>query len=186
MGSSLSSIVSGCKKRRPADQKRLYDLFAPKMMAVCYRYGRTAEEAHDMMQEGFIKVFENIGKFQDRGSLEGWVRRIMVNTAIDLIRKNRHYHQQLEVQEGLAPDPSADALDDLQAEELMEVIQSLPDGYRMVFNLYAIEGYSHAEIGKKLDISESTSRSQYTRARSLLKKLVLDLYQERFSYSDVV
>lgn len=178
-------IIQGCKEQKPEFQRQLYERFAAKMLGVCYRYGRSREEAEDMMQEGFIKVFQKIGKYNDKGSLEGWIRRLMVNNAIDLLRKQKHYSQQLEINEAITEEVAEDALDHLEVEFLYRIIQALPAGYRAIFNLYGIEGYSHAEIAAQLNISESTSRSQYTRARALLKKRVSEAYMETNLYRDV-
>jgi RNA polymerase sigma factor (sigma-70 family) len=178
-------LIQACRKQKPQAQRELYNRFAPVMLPVCYRYARNREEAEDILQEGFIKVFQKIHKFNDKGSLEGWIRRIMVNTAIDLLRKEKHYQHQLEINEAVAGEVSETALDQLEAEFIMELIQSLPTGYRMIFNLYAIEGFAHAEIAAQLGISESTSRSQYTRARALLKQKVRETYMETKVYRDV-
>ncbi|MEO0583505.1 MAG: sigma-70 family RNA polymerase sigma factor [Bacteroidota bacterium] len=185
MNRPYQALIRGCVKQDPHAQRELYDLFAPRMLVVCYRYAASAAEAEDILQEGFIKVYQSIKKYKDRGSFEGWIRRIMINTAIDILRKERHAHHQLELNETITEDDQEDALDQLEAEYVLDVIQGLPDGYRMVFNLYAIEGYSHAEIGKKLQISESTSRSQYTRARSMLKRKLVDSRTYQHSYRDV-
>ncbi|MEL6652069.1 MAG: sigma-70 family RNA polymerase sigma factor [Bacteroidota bacterium] len=178
-------IIQGCKQQKPQYQRQLYERFAPKMLGVCYRYAHSREEAEDMLQEGFIKVFQKIHKYDDRGSLEGWIRRLMVNNAIDHLRKQKHYQQQLEINEAITEEVSEDALDQLEVEFLYRVVHALPAGYRAIFNLYAIEGYSHAEIAAQLNISESTSRSQYTRARALLKKRISEAYMETNLYRDV-
>ncbi|MEO1448973.1 MAG: sigma-70 family RNA polymerase sigma factor [Bacteroidota bacterium] len=169
-------------------QQELYGLFAPSMMAVCYRYAKSKAEAEDILQESFIKVFKNLPRYKDNGSLEGWIRRIVVNTAIDMLRKEKYVHRHVEIQDYQMGTGESAALHDLSLEELYAVIQRLPEGYRMVFNLYAIEGFSHAEVGKKLGITESTSRSQYTRARNLLKKWVEQMHETKktYAYRDVI
>ncbi|MCI4668518.1 MAG: RNA polymerase sigma factor [Bacteroidia bacterium] len=182
----LKALIKDCVKQKAKAQKELYDLFAPKMMSVCMRYVKSEAEAEDILQEGFLKVFLKIKKFQESGSFEAWIRRIMANTAIDFIRKEKHYLHQLEIKDEILPGQKEDIVASLEAEKLMEIIQQLPDGYRWVFNLYAIEGYSHAEIGEKLGISESTSRSQYTRARALLKKQVSHAYLIKHPYKDAI
>lgn len=186
MAQPYQALIKGCKKNKPAAQRELYERFAPGMMAVCYRYVRDQADAEDILQDGFVKVFNKIGKFDQRGSLEGWIRRIMVNTAIDHIRKKKYQNQQVEINEEITEEVTANALDDLETEFLFEVIQQLPTGYRLVFNLYAIEGYSHKEIGEKLNITESTSRSQYTRARAMLKKQIQQIYMGKNIYKDVI
>lgn len=171
---SLGEIVKGCIRCNSAAQRQLYELFAPKMMAVCYRYAKDRDEAEDILQEGFIKVFQNLNKYENNGSLEGWIRRIIVNTAIDLIRKQKQMPL-VELDEHVGAsglESEGDALGSLGLEYLMQLIQDLPPGYRLVFNMYAVEGYSHAEIAAELGINESSSRSQYTRAKSMLKKRI--------------
>ena len=180
-------IVDGCRRGDGSAQRRLYELFAPKMLAVCHRYARRSGDAEDMLQDAFVKVFQNIQRYDDRGSLEGWIRRIVVNTAIDHLRKHKYQLQESEVNDAVHEEAHVeDALDQLETEFLFEVIQSLPDGYRMIFNLYAIEGFSHAEIGEQLGINESTSRSQYTRARGLLRKRIEQVYMQSKVYRDVI
>lgn len=178
-------LIQACQKQKPQAQRELYHRFAPAMLAVCFRYARNREEAEDVLQDGFVKVFQKIHKFDDKGSLEGWIRRIMVNTAIDHLRKEKHYQHQLEINEAITEEVTENALDHLEAEALLGLIQSLPTGYRVIFNLYGIEGYSHAEVAEQLGISESTSRSQYTRARALLKQKVRETYMETKVYRDV-
>lgn len=182
---TYTKIVEGCIRREPLAQRRLYELFSPKMMALCYRYAQNRDEAEDMLQEGFIKVFQCIDKYNHQGSLEGWVRRIIVNTAIDIIRRNKSLQLVSSLNENIIESTVDDNIvDALEVEYLLNIIQDLPDGYRIVFNMFAIEGYSHAEIGEQLNINESTSRSQFTRAKVLLKKrihedsLVINKYQD--------
>lgn len=180
-----AALIRACIKQDPKAQRELYELFAPRMLAVCYRYARGETEAEDMLQEGFIKVFQSIKKCRDKQALEGWMRRIFINTAIDMIRKEKHHFQQHELTDRYTEDLQSSIVEQLEATYLMALIRRLPDGYRLVFNLYAVEGYSHAEIGVKLNISESTSRSQYTRARAMLKGLIQRLYQEPNPIQDV-
>ncbi|MFN0201914.1 MAG: RNA polymerase sigma factor [Bacteroidia bacterium] len=186
MHKDFPSIIEGCIKQNPLAQRRLYEVFAAKMLAVCFRYARDRDEAEDILQEGFIKVFRNIEKYAFNGSLEGWVRKIMVNTAIDTIRKNRSIMLETPINDSITESYAEDAIDNLEVEALMQMIQELPAGYRIVFNLYAIEGYSHAEIGEQLGITESTSRSQYTRAKALLKKRVCEVYWDYKIYQDAI
>ncbi len=166
-------VLSDCLKGKTDAQKKLYEHFAPLMTTVCYRYTKSWYEAEDVLQEGFVKVFNNLEQFKGDGELGGWIRRIMVNTAINYLRKNQKYSQEADVEvvpEQMSKDISPIA--GLQAKQLAEIIQRLPSGYQTVFNLYAIEGYSHVEIGEMLDIGESTSRSQYLRARGILRKWI--------------
>ena len=168
---SDEEMLEGCKANREQAQKYLFDRYSRVMMGVCLRYADSHEEAQDIVQDAFIKVFKKIGTFSGKGSLEGWIRRIMVNTSLDYLRsiKNERFNVSVDdVQFKLKENEVV--VDSLQAEDLLKIIQTLPTGYRTVFNMYAIEGYSHKEIADQLDISENTSKSQYSRARSLLQK----------------
>lgn len=141
------------------------------------RYARDRSEAEDMLQEGFIKVFNNIGKFKHEGSFEGWVRRIMVFTAINMYRyRNRKFQERLSMENVDAPYQD-DIIDQISAREIVALIQQIPEGYRMVFNLYAIEGYTHREIGEMLEIAEGTSKSQYARARMYMQQVLAKHYK---------
>lgn len=165
------TLLNECVKGNPKAQRALFDKFAPKMLGVCIRYMGNKELAEDVLQDGFVKVYTKLKDFKQEGSLEGWIRKIMVNTAYDQLRK----------QKNMLGDISADdvgykigdhaplATDSLMAEDLMKLVHALPDGYRVVFNMFAIEGYSHAEIAGTLGISENTSKSQYSRARAYLR-----------------
>ncbi|MCR9173443.1 MAG: sigma-70 family RNA polymerase sigma factor [bacterium] len=169
---SDKELIRRCLKNKADAQRMLYEKHSSMVYTVCYRYAKNAEDANDLLQETFIKVFSNLEKFSGSGSFEGWVRRIAVNSAI------RHYqNSQRRIDDGdmeYSPDAEtyADAIDHLSAEEIMHQINRLPDGYRIVFNMYAIEGYSHKEIAEHLNISESASRSQLTRARAALMEMV--------------
>jgi len=157
----------------PRAQRQLYDAFAPKMYALCLRYSSGRLEAEDMLQEGFIKVFQNIHLFRNEGSLEGWMRRIFVTTVIENIRK-RTFWQKLESSAiDREPETELSGFEYLSLKDLLKMIQGLSDGYRTVFNLYVIEGYGHAEIAKLLNISEGTSKSQLSRAKQILQKTLL-------------
>jgi len=139
------------------------------------RYAQNRDEAQDILQDGFIKVFTHIDSFKGKGSLEGWIRKIMVNTALEHYRKQKAKRKEVDMEhEPLLMATKNSALDELQAQDILAFIHHLPKGYRMVFNLFAIEGYSHEEIAKQLDISVNTSYSQYHRARTLLQKVLLD------------
>jgi RNA polymerase sigma factor (sigma-70 family) len=166
----LIELIDGCLKEDRRTQELLYKRYSNRMWGVCLRYSRSREEAEDILQEGFMKVFDNIGKFKFEGSFEGWVRRIMVNTAL------RHYSRSVFKEELAGDDEEIDSLVDPQAlvniseKELLRVIDELPEGYRIVFNLYVIEGYDHKEVAAMLGIAESTSRSQLAKARLMLQK----------------
>jgi RNA polymerase sigma-70 factor (ECF subfamily) len=162
-------LVNDCLRGDAAAQRRLYDEFAGSMLGVCYRYTKSMTDAEDVLQEGFIMVFRHLRQFNFSGELGGWVRRIMVNTAINYLKKNSRYQADLLFKEGgLHPVSDDDPEVTLSTKELAELIRQLPPGYQTIFNLHAIEGYSHVEIGRILGIKEGTSRSQYARARSLL------------------
>jgi len=167
-------IIDGCLSGNRRDQELLYRRYSPKLYAVCLQYSGNTEEARDVLQEGFIKIFENLSHYGHEGSFEGWMRRIIVNTALEKYR-NRYYLSRVddidEVDEPAAgPDTSDFA--GLEAYDLLNMIMELTPKYRMVFNLYAIEGYSHKEIGSMLNISEGTSKSNLSRARDILQKKV--------------
>ncbi len=173
-------MLKGCKANKEQAQKFLFDRYARIMTAVCLRYADTYEVAQDIVQDGFIKVFKKIGSFSGKGSLEGWVRRIMVNTSLDYLRKIKNERFNVSVDDvsfKLSEDQVAQT--SLQAEDLLRLVKALPAGYRTVFNMYAIEGYTHKEIGVELGVSENTSKSQYSRARSLLQKKLEELNIER-------
>lgn len=178
-------LVSKCLQNQASAQKMLYDAYAPTMLGVCYRYTKNSEEASDVLQEGFIKVFTHLHQWKGDGELGGWIRRIMVNTALNWIRSHRKMHWEPEDQiteTTNSPLPTTPA-DSLQAKQLANLIRQMPCGYQTVFNLHAVEGYSHIEIGQMLGISESTSRSQYLRARRLMMEKInaLELKNE-FDY----
>jgi len=166
-------LVQGCIKGDVVSQKLLYDQFAKKMMGVCLRYAKTHYEAEDLLQDGFIKMFRSIEQYKGRGSLEGWIRKIMVNTALESVRKFNPLQKSSDIQD-IEPFTGAneEIISSLSANELLEIIHRLPDGYRIVFSLYAIEGYSHKEIAAQLNITESTSKSQFSRARASLQVMV--------------
>lgn len=167
------SLVDECVRGNQRAQKALFERFAPKMLAVCQRYAKDIDEAEDILQDGFVKVFLKLDAFKQQGSLEGWIRRIMVNTALDQIRKNGRLLGDTDVESVEFKLDSNDYIaENLMAEDLMKIVMSLPDGYKTVFNLFAIEGYSHAEIAEMLGVSESTSKSQYSRARAYLRERI--------------
>lgn len=162
------ALIRDCLRNQAAAQKALYERFSSSMMGVCYRYARNRADAEDMLQEGFIRVFTHLSQYRSEGSLEGWIRRIMVTTAINFLNRNKHLQQQMEIEQAGAIAAGGQPDDALHGRELLELMHRLPTGYRTVLNLYAVEGYSHKEIGQMLGIAESTSRSQYARARELL------------------
>lgn len=182
----LRQLVRGCCEWDRKSQNRLYHLFAPVMFAVCSRYASNRPEAEDALQEGFLKVFENIHTFRFEGSLEGWIRRIMINTVIQKYRQQKHGLQYMEtVPEhliDLSHHVQNDAPSRLGTDELMQLVQQLPPAYRMVFNLYVFEGMKHREIALQLGISEGTSKSNLADARSILQKRIAGFQAESTHY----
>ncbi|WP_161889942.1 RNA polymerase sigma factor [Pontibacter russatus] len=170
--SDEDKLIEGCIAGKRDMQQLLYDQYSRKMMAVCLRYAPTTFEAEDMMQEAFVKVFTHIGNFKRDCPLEFWIRKIMVNTALKHLRSKQLLTVSHEADEvsNLASDSFS--LTGYSLDELLSMVQSLAPRYRMVFNLYAIEGYNHKEIGEMLDISEGTSKSQYSRARAILQSMI--------------
>ena len=166
-------ILQGCQKNDAAAQQVLYQRYSPKMLSVCYRYAKSREDAEDMLQEGFIKVFSQISRYENRGSLEGWILRIIVHNCINHLKKYKKFNDVVDLAYASNIIIREDNIPGIvQAKQIVECIRSLPIGYRTVLNLYAIEGYSHKEIGNMLDIEESTSRSQYTRAKNMLEEIL--------------
>jgi RNA polymerase sigma-70 factor (ECF subfamily) len=163
-------LVEESVKGNSIAQKKLFEKFAPKMMFVCLRYCKEQNDAEDALQEAFIKVFSNLEKYKNDGSFEGWIRKIMVNSCLDLLRKAKKLQNQASLDDvDFKIHDNSLASDNLEAEDLYKIIQKLPKGYQVVFNLFAIEGYSHKEIAELLNISEDTSKSQYFRARTFLR-----------------
>lgn len=164
-------LVRDCVAGNKVAQRTFYDKFASKMMGVCLRYAGSRDEAQDVLQDGFIKIFNKLPDFENKGSLEGWVRRIMVNTALDQYRKNKKFLSDVD-DVGFMLEKKDFIVETMNADDLLKTIQSIPEGYRVVFNLFAIEGYSHKEIADRLGVTESTSKSQFSRARKLLRDIL--------------
>ncbi len=168
------AILQGCLSNNAAAQKALYEKYSAKMLSVCYRYAHNREDAEDMLQEGFIKVFGQIHTFQSRGAFEGWIRRIIIHTCINNLKKNKRFNESVDLIHATSMQVKEETIPSIiQAKQVVECIRLLPIGYRTVLNLYAIEGFSHREIGEILDIEESTSRSQYTRAKAMLEDMLI-------------
>ncbi|MDB2657002.1 RNA polymerase sigma factor [Crocinitomicaceae bacterium] len=175
-----SALVKKCLKGDARAQRALFEKFAPKMLGVCMRYAKNTEQAEDVLQDGFVKVFTKLSNYSGNGSLEGWIRRIIVNTALDEIRRNVKFKDNVNVDDvDYKLELNSHIVEGLAAEDLMKIVNDLPDGYRVVFNMFAIEGYSHKEIAVQLNISENTSKSQYSRARAYLKVKLEELGIER-------
>lgn len=178
---TLEDIVKGCQEGRAKFQKLLYELMSPKMLGVCMRYAKDDYEAEDMLQNAFIKIFQKIDSYRGEGSFEGWVRKIVINTSIEYYRKNLRGIHTVDIDE-LGEDIAFTAFDmsRINIKALMKLIQSLPVGYRLVFNMYAIEGYSHKEIAGQLGITEGASKSQLSRARAILREKVLKMEEQGY------
>ena len=181
-------MLAGTIKNNAAAQEALYNRFSPRMLGVCYRFAKSREDAEDMLQEGFIKIFTQLHQYRNEGALEGWIRRIIVHTCINILKKNKKFADSVDLIHAHSLHTKEDMVPSIiQAKQVVECIRMLPLGYKTVLNLYAIEGYSHKEIGQMLDIEESTSRSQYTRAKVMLedilvKKDIIDKSQYKNNY----
>ena len=169
---NLKEVIEGCIKNRRKAQIELYEQYAPMLLAICSRYVSDKSEAEDILQEAFFKILKSIGEYQGKGHFENWMKKIVINTAITHFhREKKHYYhddiddvRDYELQFNLSPDKA------FEAQELHQLLGRMPEGYRMIFNLYAIEGFKHREIAEKLKIDESTSKTQYLRAKNWLIK----------------
>lgn len=182
--STEMQLITALQRADSRAQKALFERYSSKMLAICVRYVSNRYEAEEILMDGFMRVFEKIGQYKSEGSFEGWIRRIMVNESLMYLRKNKQWRSEIAL-EDVAPEADTTFADqDLMAEDLMNLLEQLPAGYKTVFNLYAIEGYSHAEIAESLGITESTSKSQLHRARALLQRLLtqLDVKKKSISY----
>ncbi len=167
---SEKEFIERCLKNDPQAQEALYRQYAPKMFGICLRFTRNKMEAEDILQDGFIKVFSYLKDYRNEGSLEGWIRRTIINTAINYYKKKVKRFNEMNIDKAdYVNHEDETILDKLSAKELLNLIQELPDGYRMVFNLAIVEGFTHKEIGDMLNISENTSKSQLSRARNVLQ-----------------
>ena len=181
---TTEELISRCKTGDGKAQELLYKQFAGKMLAVCMRYATDRMEAEDMLQNGFIKMFHKLADYRGEGSFEGWVRRIMVHSSIEYYRKHHKMMQVVDIEEsGYEQSVNPMAAENLDAKDLMALIQQLSPGYRMVFNLYALEGYSHREIAEIAGITEGASKSQLSRARSILKEQIEKMEGNRYEYA---
>lgn len=177
--SGQHSLIAGCKRKDIQARKNLYELYAPAMFGICIRYMGSRESAQDILQEGFIKVFTKIDSYSGSGSFEGWIRKIFVTTALEHLRNIKVSRENLALEDysDTVHNWDTSIIEDLSEQEILKCIEELPIGFRTVFNLYVIEGYSHAEISQILNIGESSSRSQLARARQLLQTKINQLYK---------
>lgn len=174
-----SDLISGCMAGDRRMQEELYQRFSPRMYGVCLRYAGNTEEAEDILQEGFVKVFKKLDSYRGDGSFEGWIRRIFVNTAIEHFRRKRYLQPVTEKEENTLEGNYLSVLDDLAERDILALVQQLSPGYRTVFNMYVVEGYTHKEIGDIMGISEGTSKSQLSRAKIILQDLVKKFLEEK-------
>lgn len=166
-------LIDNCLQGDRLAQRKLYELYSGKMMGICLRYCRDKETAKDLLHDGFLKIYTHLDKFEGKGSFEGWMRRIMVNTALEFLRKKNDEGYNMDIEEAFTlSSDDCSALEKMQAEELLAVIQQLPDTYRTTFNLFVIEGYSHREIAETMSITESSSRVYLTRAKQLIQQML--------------
>lgn len=172
----FKAIISDCIAGNRKAQAKLYHQFAPKMFGVCLRYAKDSTEAEDNLQEGFIRVFTNLKSFRHDGSLEGWIRRIMVNVSLEKIRKQYMLYPVENVSVYDSVNVSDDVIAKMSADDLLQLIRELPPRYQLVFNLFVFEGMTHQEIAKEMEISEGTSKSNLARAREILKKKVHEIF----------
>jgi RNA polymerase sigma-70 factor (ECF subfamily) len=173
------NILKGCREGKRIAQKQLYDKYVSLMLAICLRYSKSRDEAEDLLQEGFLKIFQNINTYRKHGSLEGWIKRIMINHALNQYKKNRKIPfaedvDSINENEILSVHEEVENNEPVPAETLLAMIQSLPEGYRMVFNLYVFEGYSHREIAEAINFSENTSKTQLMKARRQLQEKIFE------------
>jgi RNA polymerase sigma factor (sigma-70 family) len=170
--------IEGCKRQNREAQRTMYEFYSGKMYTLCCRYIKDKMEAEDVLVVAFTKIFERIDQYKGEGNFEGWLRKVMVNESLSYLRKNKNMYLETDI-EAADRQPNFEKLDSqLEADDLMKMIESLPTGYRIVFNLFAIDGYSHQEIADQLGISENTSKSQLSRARALLQKRLLEAEQQ--------
>ncbi|WP_423149107.1 RNA polymerase sigma factor [Rubrolithibacter danxiaensis] len=178
---TIDDLLDGCKRADRKHQELLYRMLASKMLGVCMRYAKDRFEAEDMLQLGFVKVFQKVNEFRGEGSFEGWIRRIMVNSAIEIFRKNQRMLSVVDIDEVHDAPQSMFDMKGLEVKDLLNLVQQLAPGYRLVFNMYIIEGYSHQEIAEQLGISEGASKSQLSRARAILKEKIMKMEGEKYA-----
>ena len=171
MNESIQHIIDSCQKEESGGQKALYDMYRGLLFGICRRYIGQSENAEDVFIEGFYKIFSKIGTFKNEGSFEGWMKRLMVNECLMYIRKHKKSHMTVELGDLQIDNEDLSALDNLQAADVLKMVNELPTGYKTVFNLYVIEGYKHREIAEHLGISINTSKSQLILAKKKLRQI---------------
>lgn len=176
--SEEDQLIRGCRKQDGKAQKALYDKYSGKMLGVCARYVKDYDQAEDVMIGAFVKVFQKIDQYKSEGSFEGWIRRIVVNDSLTYIRRNKSMYLEVDIEQADREPDYNNLNNHLETEDLLKLVNDLPTGYKTVFNMYAIEGFTHKEIAEKLNISENTSKSQLSRARGLLQKQLLSTEAE--------
>ncbi len=176
LADKLDILIKGCKRGKAGSQEELYRRFAPAMYGLCLQYASCEEDAQDILQEGFIKVFNKLDQVKNPAALPGWIRRVMINTALEKYRSQVLLQRIEEVKEDIRDDAGDGIFNDLTCDELVKLIQSLTPRYRMVFNLYAVEGYTHQEVSDQLGISVGTSKSNLSRARAILQEKIKNMY----------
>ena len=180
---SEQQIIEGCLKNNRNTQKMLYEMYSSKFLGMCMRYAKDKQEAEDILQDGFLKIFGRISQFSGTGSFEGWMKRIIINTAITNYRQNlKHYYKQSIDDTNESDFETNNIEQEYSLDELLKVVQELPPGYRMVFNMFAIEGFQHKEIAQMMSIDVTTSKSQYSRARKLLRTKLAELKKEKMEF----
>jgi RNA polymerase sigma factor (sigma-70 family) len=170
---TLNELLVQCIDKQPQAQKKLFDILSPRMFAICLRYAKNEDEAKDLLQEGFIKIFNNLEQFSNKGSLEGWFKRIFINTCIEFHRKNQKHRFLENIENVTEISIDSHTISLLKKADLMKMVQGLPKGYRTVFNLFVVDGFGHNEIAQMLSISENTSKTQLFRARQILQEMIL-------------
>jgi len=170
-----SELIVACRTQDRKAQQMLFDRFSPKMMGVCRRYLKTQEDAEDVLIEAFYKVFNNLPQFKAQGSFEGWIRRIVVNECLMFLRRRHNFNLTVEIDQNLDVKTTITTQDQLEADDILALLERLPTGYRTVFNLYVLEGYKHREIGEILGISINTSKSQLILAKKKLQQLLMQI-----------
>jgi RNA polymerase sigma factor (sigma-70 family) len=174
-------LILGCIQNDERCQRTLFEKYAGKMLTVCLRYARDKMEAEDWLQDAFVKVFRNISQFKAEGSFEGWIRRIVVNTSLKHLQKKKIHFEEVDADRGNYQSVDPYVYSHLSEADLMKLINELPDGYKLVFNLHVIEGYSHDEIAAMLGIQDSTSRSQLVKARRYLQQAIISVHKQRLA-----